>query len=100
MPSLEFVRREIEYMRGQVGRQRKEILTLQRAGIPTTSAEEFLHRMLDKIDGLCVERDKRKVDLPRPARGKVLGGRKWSMQINSSARDASGNRMVRLYPRL
>jgi hypothetical protein len=77
MPSLEFVRREIEYMRGQVGRQRKEILTLQRAGIPTTSSEELLQRMLDKIDGLCAQREKLKAELPRPVKGKVLGGRKW-----------------------
>lgn len=76
MPSLEFVRREIEYMRGQVGRQRKEILTLQRAGIPTASAEELLQRMLDKIDGLCVQRDKLKAEIPRPAKGRVLGGQK------------------------
>ena len=40
MPTLEFLRSEIERMRVQVGRQRKEILQLQRAGIPTRSAEE------------------------------------------------------------
>ncbi|MGY3690554.1 hypothetical protein ACVIGA_000634 [Bradyrhizobium sp. USDA 3240] len=40
-------------MRVQVSRQRKEILTLQRAGIPTSSAEALLQRMLDKIDTLC-----------------------------------------------
>jgi hypothetical protein len=57
MPSLEFVRREIEYMRVQVRRQRKDILRLQRAGISTTSAEELLQRMLDKIDGVCAQRD-------------------------------------------
>lgn len=76
MPSLEFVRREIEYMRGQVGRQRKDILRLQRAGISTASAEELLQRMLDKIDGLCAQRDKLKAEL-LPSKGKVLGGRKW-----------------------
>jgi hypothetical protein len=40
-------------MRVQVGRQRKEILHLQRAGISTASAELLLGRMLAKIDGLC-----------------------------------------------
>jgi len=30
----------------------------QRAGIPTTSAEELLGRMLAKIDELCAERDR------------------------------------------
>lgn len=72
---LETIRGEIERMRGQVGRQRKEILLLQRAGISTASAEALLQRMLDRIDGLCVERDRLKKQLP--AKAKVLGGRKW-----------------------
>lgn len=61
---LEHVRSEIEYMRKQVSRQRREILLLQRAGIPTVSAEALLQRMLDKVDALCVERDELK-RLPR-----------------------------------
>jgi hypothetical protein len=73
---LETIRVEIERMRAQLGRQRKEILQLQRAGIPTASAEALLQRMLDRIDGLCIERDRLKKELP-PAEGKVLGGRKW-----------------------
>ena len=76
MPDLGFIRADIEFMRVQVGRQRKEILQLQRAGISTTSAEALLQRMLAKIDGLCAERDRLKAELPRP-KGKVLGGRKW-----------------------
>lgn len=75
MPDLDFIRGEIEHMRLQVGRQRKEILQLQRAGISTASAETLLQRMLDNIDGLCAQRDKLKADLPRERR--VLGGRKW-----------------------
>ena len=73
---LEHLRSEIAFMRLQAGRQRKEILLLQLAGIPTTSAETLLRRMLEKIDGLCAERDRLKAELPRP-KGKVLGGRKW-----------------------
>jgi hypothetical protein len=42
------VRSEIEHTRVQVGRQRKEILQLQRAGIATASAELLLQRMLAK----------------------------------------------------
>jgi hypothetical protein len=76
MPTLDYLRSEIERMRVQVGRQRKEILTLQRAGLPTSSADELLQRMLDKIDTLCVERDRMKAALPKP-KGKVLGGRSW-----------------------
>ena len=60
----------------QAGRQRREILLLQRAGISSTSAEALLQRMLDKIDGLCTARDRLKAELPRP-KGRVLGGRKW-----------------------
>ena len=73
---LDHIRSEIEHMRLQVARQRKEILQLLRAGIPTPSAEALLQRILDKIDGLCAERDRLKAELPRP-KGKVLGGRKW-----------------------
>ena len=73
---LETIRGEIERMRAQVGRQRKEILALQRAGIATASADALLQRMLDKIDGLCLERDRLKKQLP-PAKGNALGGRSW-----------------------
>jgi hypothetical protein len=60
MPNLPFLRAEIERMRRQVGRQRKEIRDLQRAGISTKPAQELLERMLAKIDGLCAERDRRR----------------------------------------
>jgi hypothetical protein len=75
---LEKVRSDIEHMRVQLGRQRKEILQLQRAGISTAAAELLLQRMLAKIDGLCAERDKLKQQLPAPTKGRVLGGRQWS----------------------
>jgi hypothetical protein len=45
MPTIEYLRSEIERMRGQIGRQRKEILQLQRAGVGTASAEALLTRM-------------------------------------------------------
>ena len=71
MASLDLIRSEIEHMRAQVSRQRKEILQLQRAGIPTTSAKALLQRMLDKIDRLCAERDRLKAELPKSK------GRRW-----------------------
>jgi hypothetical protein len=58
--SLDHVRSEIAFMRQQVGRQRKEILLLQKAGIPTMAADALLRRMLDKIDTLCAERGRLK----------------------------------------
>jgi hypothetical protein len=61
MPDIEFIRGEIERMRVQVQRRRREIMQLQRAGIPTASAESaetLLQRMLNKIDDLCAERDR------------------------------------------
>jgi hypothetical protein len=72
---LDHVRSEIEHMRVQVGRQRKEILQLQRAGIPTASAELLLQRMLAKIDDLCAERDRLKAERGGPTKGRALGGR-------------------------
>jgi hypothetical protein len=77
MPDIEHYRGEIERMRIQVGRQRREILQLQRAGISTASAEALLQRMLDKIDGLCAERDRLKAETPQGRARQVLGGRKW-----------------------
>jgi hypothetical protein len=59
----------------QVGRQRKEILQLQRAGISTASAERLLGRMHAKIDGLCEQRDRLKK--LEPTERRVLGGRSW-----------------------
>jgi len=63
-------------MRVQVGRQRKEILQLQRAGISTASAEALLGRMHAKIDDLCEQRDRLKRELPAK-RVRALGGRSW-----------------------
>jgi hypothetical protein len=77
MPDLEYVRREIEHMRVQVGRQRKEILQLQRAGISTASAELLLGRMHAKIDNLCAERERLKKEEGGSTKGRVLGGRSW-----------------------
>jgi hypothetical protein len=74
---LSHVRSEIEHMRVQVGRQRKEILQLQRAGISTASAELLLARMHAKIDDLCAERDRLKKKEGSPMKGRVLGGRSW-----------------------
>jgi hypothetical protein len=55
---LTAIRAEIEHMRRQILRQRREIRDLQRAGIPTSSAEELLGRMQSKVDELCAERDR------------------------------------------
>ena len=68
MPDIDFVRAEIEHMRLQVHRQRKEIVQLQRAGIPTASAELLLGRMHAKIDSLCAERERLKKQIPAPRR--------------------------------
>jgi hypothetical protein len=77
MPDIDFIRGEIERMRVQVGRQRKEILQLHRAGIGSASAEALLSRMLAKIDDLCAQRDAMKNAEPHHSTGRVLGGRKW-----------------------
>jgi hypothetical protein len=76
MPDLQFLRAEIEHMRRQVHRQRREIKDLQRAGIPSESAEELLERMLAKVDGMCAERDRqRKEQLVKyPGTDKAIKG--------------------------
>ena len=79
---LGFVRNEIERMRTQVGRQRKEILQLQRAGVSTDSAETLLERMLHQIDRLCSERDRLKAEFSASSKGKVLGGRRWCDRVS------------------
>ena len=72
MPDIEFVRGEIARLRLQVLLQRREITQLQRAGIPSTSAEALLARMLNKIDDLCAQRDRLKQE-----QSKALRGRRW-----------------------
>ena len=71
MPDIEFVRGEIARLRLQVLLQRREIAQLRRAGIPSTSAEALLERMLNKIDDLCAQRDRLK------QQSKALRGRRW-----------------------
>jgi hypothetical protein len=77
VPDIEHIRGEIERMRTQVHRQRGEIRQLQKAGIPTASAEALLDRMLNNIDALCAKRDRLKTEQPGPTKGNVLGGRRW-----------------------
>jgi len=73
---LTYIRGEIEHMRRQILRQRKEIQTLQRAGIATKSGEELLARMQTKVDGLCAERDRQVGEQRRkyPGTNKVING--------------------------
>lgn len=56
--NLENTRKEIERMRTQAQRQRKDIQSLEKAGISTKSAYELLERMHAKIDQLCADRDR------------------------------------------
>jgi hypothetical protein len=58
MPNLNYVRSEVERMRVQIARQRRDIRELQEAGISTDSATALLERMLTTIEGLRVERDR------------------------------------------
>ena len=74
---LDHVRSEIEHMRVQIGRPRREILQLQRAGISTAAAELLFARMHAKIDDLCAERERLKMEQGGPTKGRVLGGRSW-----------------------
>jgi hypothetical protein len=75
---LTHIRSEIELMRVQVGKQRREILQLQRAGISTASAEALLQRMLDKVDVLCAQRDRFKLEQAAYNDDKLSAGRRRS----------------------
>jgi hypothetical protein len=54
---LENTRAEMERMRTQMRRQRKEIQTLQRAGISILPTQALLARMQATVDNLCASRD-------------------------------------------
>lgn len=54
---LDWVRNEIARMRDQLRAQEREMRMLQRAGVPTASAELLLTRMRAKVDDLCRQRD-------------------------------------------
>ena len=54
---LDWVRNEIARMRRAIRAQEREIRMLQRAGVPTASAELLLSRMRVKLDDLCRERE-------------------------------------------
>jgi hypothetical protein len=73
LPTISFIRAEIARMRIQALRQRKDILSLQHAGINSLPAEALLARMLTNIDNLCTQRDKIKKD----SKPTLLGGRSW-----------------------
>jgi hypothetical protein len=73
--NLEHIRAEIERMRHQISRQRKDIQSLQLGGIGTLPAEALLARMQATVDNLCAERD-RLVGVQRikyPGTNKVKG---------------------------
>jgi|APAra7269096979_1048534.scaffolds.fasta_scaffold93486_2 hypothetical protein len=57
---LDCVRSEIERLRGQLRAQEREIRMLQRAAVPTASAELLLTRMRAKLEDLCRQRDARR----------------------------------------
>jgi hypothetical protein len=54
--TLQFICAEIERLRPQIRRQQKEVLTLQRSGVGTASAELLLARMQASVDALCKAR--------------------------------------------
>jgi hypothetical protein len=54
---LDHLQAEIERMRYQVGRQRKDITLLVKAKVDTLAAQALLARMLVRIENLCAQRD-------------------------------------------
>jgi hypothetical protein len=78
---IEHVRSEIEHMRVQVGRQRKEILHLQRAGISTASLNSFLQGCMPRSMTFVLS----------------VSGLRWSRRLRERAR-ARGPELVMAEP--
>jgi hypothetical protein len=76
MSDIDRIRTDIEFMRTQAARQRRNIFELRKAGIPTGPADELLQRMFVGIDRLCAQWGEMKRLLPR-SKSRVLGGRTW-----------------------
>jgi hypothetical protein len=57
--TLQFICAEIERLRLQIRRQQDEVVTLQRSGIGTASAELLLARMQASVDALCINETNR-----------------------------------------
>lgn len=55
---LEQTRSEIAQLRDRIRRKQADLVQLQRAGIRTDDAEAVLHRMQDRLDKLCADRDR------------------------------------------
>ena len=75
---LEHIRSEIERMRVQIRRQRKDIQALAKAGLSTAAADALLTRMQVKVDSLCADRERlageERLKRPTYASGKVING--------------------------
>lgn len=56
--TIDHIKAEIARMRVQIKRQQRDILYLQRAGIPTASAIALLERMQNKTNELIGERNR------------------------------------------
>lgn len=82
--TLNLYGRKLTACASKSARQRGEIRQLQRAGIPTASAEALLGRMLNQIDELCAERDRLKKEQPAATKGRVLGGRQWWYDLSAT----------------
>ena len=71
--SEENIQAELDHMRRQIVRQRRDISDLDAAGIDTTSAVALLARMTDKVADLTA-RHKEEIWNDRP---KYRGSTKW-----------------------
>ena len=67
---------ELEHMRRQLSRQRRDIRDLENAGIDATSAKALLLRMVEKVAALRLQRDQELwMDQPKyPGTDKCIRG--------------------------
>lgn len=76
MSTLDRIRHELDHMRVQVGRHRREASRLRHAGIDSGATEALIGKIQAKIQELCSERDELRKIQPSPTKGRV-GRRKW-----------------------
>lgn len=76
MSMLDRIRNEIDHLRVQVGRHRREVSRLRHSGIDVGATEALIGKIQAKIQELCSERDALRKMQPSPTKGRV-GRRKW-----------------------
>lgn len=69
--TLELIRADLDRMRLQVSRHRREIVRLRSVGLSVAPAEALVQKMQAEIEEMCVKRDKLRKNMPHPTKGRT-----------------------------